>query len=96
MHFLGCLFALILGILIFGLLAIGTIANFVLSLLGIKKPSSTGFGGFGNQNGNRQSYGYSDREQGQTQSNSSGQQNQKIFEKDDSEYVDFEEVKEAD
>lgn len=92
MHFFGCLFALLLGIIIFGLFAIGTVANFILSLLGIKKPSSTGFGGFNYQGGSQQSNGYAGQEQNQPKGSSSGQQNQKIFQKDESEYVDFEEV----
>lgn len=117
MHFFGCLFALFLGILFIGLAFVGSILNFVLSLLGFKKrvtgprgfggqqggfgSQQNGFGGFGssNQRDDFESVDNSGRYGGSQSPNQSsknqqttGQQIHKIFEKDDSEYVDFEEV----
>lgn len=97
MNLLGCFFALLLGILFIGLAFIGNVINVILSILGFKKridPTA----GFGQQSGGAQqrSYGSSQQsgnsQQQSQQASHTGQQTHKIFEKDDSEYVDFEEV----
>lgn len=102
--YLGCLFALLFGVVFIIFAFIGTIIDVVLSFLGLKK-RTTKFTGFGQQGGARQqnNYGRQQSAYGQQQSSgqsdgyeqhreSRGQQTHKIFEKDDSEYVDFEEV----
>lgn len=109
--YLGCLFALLFGVVFIIFAFIGTIIDVVLSFLGLKK-RTTKFTGFGQQGGARQqnNYGrqqsaYGQQQSGFSQQQSSGQsdgyeqhrefrgqQTHKIFEKDDSEYVDFEEV----
>lgn len=102
MHFLGCLFALFLGLIIIAAVFIGSVIDFILAFLGLKK-RGTAFGGqspfgtfrqgpYDNQDpsaGTRQQT--TDGRQ-QAPHHSTGQQSQKIFQKDDSEYVDFEEV----
>ena len=102
MHLLGCLFALVFGVFVIGAIFLGSIIDMIFSLLGIKKrvtrrnfssyserqsdygPGQTGYG--------TRHDGYGQRQHGQQQQQSQGQQTRKIFEKDDSEYVDFEEV----
>ena len=87
MHFLGCLFILVLAIVMVGFAFLGTIINAILSLFGLSnRVKSRPY---------TQSRRQSDRQeasQQQSQQQSAGRQNQKIFEKDDSEYVDFEEI----
>lgn len=103
MHFLGCLFALVLGLLFIGIMFVGSIIDAIFSLLGIKKRvTRTHFGGYSNTSGYGNSSGYgnasgygqdqSERNDEQQQPSHQGQQNKKIFEKNESEYVDFEEV----
>lgn len=99
MHLLGCLFALVLGVFFIGAMFIGSIINFVLSLLGIRKRvTDDAFGNFRTTGQSSTSYSQSKHEEQQRQQRShdsqrtAGQQRGKIFEKNDSEYVDFEEV----
>lgn len=101
MHFFGCLFALLLGIFFIAIAFIGNVIDLILSLLGLKKRIRPGadFGGFGGQRTSYGSQSSSDNQRSQQQAGqqhsdqqSTGRQTQKIFEKDDSEYVDFEEV----
>lgn len=105
-NFLGCFFVLFLGIIIVVFAFLGSIINIILSFLGIKKRVRNDYtrtGGYDRQGsayGSRDTY---DRGQGRQQDEqtnydngqqrSTGQQTGKIFEKDESEYVDFEEIK---
>lgn len=94
MHFFGCLFALVLGFLFIAIAFVGNIIDIILSILGFKKrirPSGRydGFGGQGNGYDDQQSKPSNSRTD---ESKSTGRQTHKIFEKDDSEYVDFEEI----
>ena len=86
---LGCLFALVVGFVVFFAIAFGRILGFILSLFGI---------GFNNDtdryNAGTQQQGF--RQQGSQRSSGNmhtGRQQEKIFTKDESEYVDFEDVK---
>lgn len=98
MHFLGCLFALVLGVVFIGAMFIGSIINFVLSLLGIRKRvSNDAFGNYRTDGQSSANNGQSHQEEqrhqrSQDSQRTAGQQRGKIFEKNDSEYVDFEEV----
>lgn len=100
MHFLGCLFALALGIIFIGATFIGSIINFILSLFGIgKRVNDNAFGGYRSNGQSSANYGQTQnqqqeeqRQQSQRSQQTAGQQRGKIFEKNDSEYVDFEEV----
>lgn len=109
--YLGCLFALLFGVVFIIFAFVGSIIDVVLRFLGLKKGGNT-FSGFGQQGGARQqsAYGQQQGNYGRQQNDGSqqrgagqgggreqhresrGQQTHKIFEKDDSEYVDFEEV----
>lgn len=103
-NFLGCLFVLLLGIVIAAFAFLGGIINFILSLLGFKKRvnsdnrtsgaynrQGSAYGNGGAYSQGRQQSDQSDYDGGQQRT--TGQQTGKIFEKDDSEYVDFEEIK---
>lgn len=96
---LGCLFALVVGFIVFFAIAFGRILGFILSLFGI---------GFNNDaernNAGKQQQGFrrnANRQRGTSQQGSqrssgnmhAGRQQEKIFTKDESEYVDFEDVK---
>ena len=96
---LGCLFALVVGFIVFFGITFGRILNFILSLFGIRLPN-----GFDMPHDAKQQTraDFNAREQQNTarQNTSSGssethtgRQQEKIFTKDESEYVDFEEVK---
>lgn len=109
--YLGCLFALLFGVVFIIFAFVGSIIDVVLRFLGLKKGGNT-FSGFGQQGGARQQSGFGGQRSGFSQQQSGygqqqstsqndgrdqhresrGQQTHKIFEKDDSEYVDFEEV----
>lgn len=101
MHFLGCLFALFLGVIFIGVAFLGSVIDFILSLLGLKKRvnnTSSGFGSQRNAYGSQQR-GYDSQQDGfdsqqnyQQHEHPHGQHKGKIFTKDESEYVDFEEV----
>lgn len=103
MQFLGCLFVLFLGIIFIITAFLGSILNAVFSFLGLKKPvtftrgTQRPYGNTTGQGGRRQQQ-EEETEQDYRGGNSSGQyrgQQQpggKIFQKDDSEYVDFEEI----
>lgn len=96
MHFLGCLFVLLFAAIFIGLAFIGNIISVILSIFGIKprinRRQNTAYDGWQDAYG-RQNSG-ENRKQDDTQSgHSTGRQTQKIFEKDDSEYVDYEEVR---
>lgn len=92
--FLGCLFALFIGIFIFSRFLLKYAFRFILSLMGIKLPEE-------GQGFQQRTQGQSQRdEQTRRQQQSSVHQhsggnetsNGKIFTKDESEYVDFEDV----
>lgn len=98
---LGCLFAGIFGIIIFAFVLLRGVFNTILTLLGLREPRQDGFQQFrtGNPFGQQQSQ-RQQSQQSQQQANahqdsqrSAGQQKAKIFERNASEYVDFEEVK---
>ncbi len=99
MHLLGCLFTLLFIAVFIGLAFVGTIIRVILSILGInntvsrKKTERYEWQEMDEHHDN----GYEDQQQQQqnrSQTNqSAGRQTQKIFEKDDSEYVDYEEVR---
>lgn len=91
MHFLGCLFALFLGIIFIVAVFLGSIIDFILTALGLKKRVTNNTSAFRRMDGFSHTEGQSDRPQDPTPSQ--GHQNEKIFKKDDSEYVDFEEIK---
>lgn len=91
--FLGCLFALFIGIFFFSRFLLKYALRFLLSLMGIKLPE--------------EGQSFQQRTQGQSQSGEQARQQQssahqhsgqngtsngKIFTKDESEYVDFEDV----
>lgn len=92
--FLGCLFALFIGIFFFSRFLLKYAFRFLLSLMGIKLPE--------------EGQGFQQRTQGQSQrdeqtcqlqqssahqhSGGNATSNGKIFTKDESEYVDFEDV----
>ena len=96
---LGCLFALVVGFIVFFGIAFGRILNFILSLFGIRLPNGfdmphdanqqtrADFNARERQNATRQHPGSGSSE------THTGRQQEKIFTKDESEYVDFEEVK---
>ena len=96
---LGCLFALVIGFVVFFAIAFGRILGFILSLFGIgfnndtdRYNAGTQQQGF-RQNANQQR---STSQQGSQRSSGNmhtGRQQEKIFTKDESEYVDFEDVK---
>ena len=93
MHFLGCLFALIFAAFFIGLAFIGNIISVILSILGVKprinrRQNTT----YGWENVDSRDTG-NDRQESTQTGHSTGRQTQKIFEKDDSEYVDYEEVR---
>lgn len=91
----------VLCVIFFVSLAFGQIIRFVLGLLGFRLPDEQAQYGGGQAN----TRGYSERTGGGFGSNSrqdapnstsethTGRQREKIFQKNDSEYVDFEEVK---
>lgn len=96
---LGCLFALVVGFVVFFAIAFGRILGFILSLFGIgfnndaeRNNAGTQQQGF-RQNANRQR---GTSQQGSRRSSGNAhteRQQEKIFTKDESEYVDFEDVK---
>lgn len=104
MQLLGCLFVLLFGCLLFVLAFAGLIIDKILVFLGLKQPrqSMGGFGAYGpfGQQGQRDDFESVDSSNGasgrgrqqQTSGGYGPQQGRKIFQKDDSEYVDFEEV----
>ena len=87
MHFLGCLFLLVLAVVMIGFAFLGTIINAILSLFGLNNRVKSHTYNQSSRQSDRQ-----ESSQQQSQQQSAGRQNQKIFEKDDSEYVDFEEI----
>lgn len=96
LHFLGFLFILIIAILIIGLSLIGSIVRGIFGL-GRKKPSAQDFRGYTFYGDNRQSSHTSTDttdgirpEEGEIRI----KHKERIFSKDDGEYVDFEEIKE--
>lgn len=105
MHLLGCLFALLLGVIIIIVAFLGSIARAVMTLLGLKPNNWNGGqnhttrstyqqgGTAGNQQGgyrqDERSYQEEDRSQGKAHNSQPGH---KIFERNENEYVDFEEV----
>lgn len=96
LHFLGFLFILIIAILIIGLSIIGSIVRGIFGL-GRKKNSSQDFRSYTFYGDNRQSSRTSTDttdgirpEEGEIHI----KHKERIFSKDDGEYVDFEEIKE--
>lgn len=91
-NFLGCFFVLILGILFIGIAFLGSLIDAVFSFLGLKKRvNRDSNNAFNQQQGNYNHQNSQQSRHGQDQQ-TAGQQTRKIFEKDDSEYVDFEEL----
>lgn len=99
MQFLGCLFVgLLLGvILLFAL--VGTLVDRILVFLGLRKPRRTfrSYGPYGPYTDPQQRNASDDAPQWQQPNTATSQRTThpqgKIFEKDESEYVDFEEIK---
>ena len=92
--FLGCLFALFIGILFFSRFLLKYAFRFLLSLIGIKLPEEEQSFQQGTQ-GQSQSGEQAHQQQQSSAHQHSGQNgtsNGKIFTKDESEYVDFEDV----
>ncbi|MDO5075336.1 MAG: DUF4834 family protein [Bacteroidales bacterium] len=87
MSLLGCLLASVLGLFIFAFALLGGVLRFLTGLLGLTPPHE--------EKGQRQAYS----QQQQTQRNRQQTRTQnaplkeKIFERDSSEYVDFEDVR---
>ena len=96
---LGCLFALVIGFVVFFAIAFGRILGFILSLFGIGLNNDTDRDNAGTlQQGFRQpatqQRGTSQQASQRSSGNMhTGRQQEKIFAKDESEYVDFEDVK---
>lgn len=91
--FLGCLFAIFIGIIFFIWALLNQGLRFILSLLGIKLPNSkTSFREYAQQG--QQNANSSQQQQNSATQNSSdnASSNGKIFTKDESEYVEFEDV----
>lgn len=88
MHFLGCLFMGIFVLLIFALAFIGSLIDRILVFLGLRKPRRP-FGQF-NTASDTDEPRWEDPESATRQK--PAKPHGKIFEKDESEYVDFEEV----
>ena len=96
---LGCLFALVIGFVVFFAIAFGRILGFILSLFGIgfnndtdRYNAGTQQQGF-RQNANQQRSTSQQASQRSSGNMHTGRQQEKIFAKDESEYVDFEDVK---
>lgn len=90
--FFGCLFVLLFAVVFIFIAFIGQVADMIFTFLGLKKRVNNDRSGFGGFSGNgtqqqRQQQRTSDRQQP-----NGNHPKGKIFEKDDSEYVDFEEV----
>lgn len=96
MHFLGCLFALLFAAVFIGLAFIGNIISVILSILGVKprinRKRNTAYDRWQDVNDTQNSRENRQKDNSQT-GHTAGRQTQKIFEKDDSEYVDYEEVR---
>lgn len=92
--FLGCLFALFIGILFFSRFLLKYALRFLLSLMGIKLPEEGK--SFQQRTQGQSQRGEQARQQQQSSahqhSGQNGTSNGKIFTKDESEYVDFEDV----
>lgn len=94
MSIFGCLLTGLFGIIIFAFVLLRGVFNTILTLLGLRQPREEGFQQF--RTGSP--FDQQQRSQQQSQSHrdtqhSAGQQKAKIFERNASEYVDFEEVK---
>lgn len=87
--FLGCLFAFFIGLFFVAWALLHQGLRFILSLLGIKLPDNTeAFRQQGQQQANR-----SQQQRNSSQSSAyNASSNGKIFMKDESEYVEFEDV----
>lgn len=94
MHFLGCLFALFLGVILIGVTFLGSIINFILSALGLKNRVNNNAGGFSSQQSSYdpRQHDYDSQQHQHSAEPPHGQHKGKIFQKDESEYVDFEEI----
>lgn len=93
MHLLGCLLAGFIFFIFIGFAIIGGVIDLLLQLLGLKKRSANTTTHYSYRSGDDgASYGSDGFHGGYDSTQSQGQQTQKIFKKDDSEYVDFEEV----
>lgn len=96
LHFLGFLFILIIAILIIGLGIVGSIVRGIFGL-GRRKPSAQDFhGGYTFHGDNRQSHTTTDTADGirPEEGEIRVRHKERIFSKDEGEYVDFEEIKE--
>lgn len=96
LHFLGFLFILIIAILIIGLSLIGSIVRGIFGL-GRKKPFSQDFHSYTSYGNNRQSP-HTSTDTNESIRPEEGEirikHKERIFAKDEGEYVDFEEIKE--
>ena len=95
--FLGCLFAFFIGLFFVAWALLHQGLRFILSLLGIKLPDNAeAFRQQGQQQAQQQGQQQANRSQQQRNSSQSSADNAssngKIFMKDESEYVDFEDV----
>ena len=92
--FLGCLFAIFIGIIFFIWVLLNQGLRFILSLLGIKLPNSkSSFREYAQQQGQQNANSSQQQQNSSTQNSSdSASSNGKIFTKDESEYVEFEDV----
>ncbi|MCF0235521.1 MAG: DUF4834 family protein [Bacteroidaceae bacterium] len=88
LKFLGCLGALLFGLIFLALALLQNFWQFVRTLLGLHNPTSSAQGP---QTGGARQSAHQSNQSGRTAS--TGQPSEKIFERDDSEYVDFEEIK---
>lgn len=103
-HFLGFLFVIIVFVLVIGLSLIGTLLRSIFGIGGRRTYSDTYQPGNGNAQsskgysfaGNRQEEAASQTGGNETSSyrNDIRKKRKKVFDKDDGEYVDFEEIKE--
>ena len=96
---LGCFFTLVVGFIVFFAILFGRVLNFILSLFGIGFTNNTDQYNAGTQqqgyrqNTNRQRSTSQQSNRHSSSNAHTGRQQEKIFTKDESEYVDFEDVK---
>lgn len=96
MQFLGCLFVLLFGVLLVIVAFLGSFINAVLSFFGLKnrvRYKSHAHSSYGSSQDADRSQERQQQGPGYSGSQNGSQPGGKIFQKDDSEYVDFEEIK---
>lgn len=89
MHFFGCLLIGLFFLLIFAIALIGSVIDRILVFLGLRKPRKP-FGQFSARPDEAPQWDDPQKDNGNGRKQQKHQG--KIFEKDESEYVDFEEV----